>query len=147
MSDEEREVQGQEEIDFGDYALIDPFEYHFEKSPDKYWVIVPVTSGHEVARSKFLLHNRVAETIDGVRYEQPPTALEIAHREIALLFGGTNLTRKNGQPVLREKPSVFEVEAIVAKMPPEMVKELWIKVGELFPKWGPADPKALEGMM
>ena len=28
----------------------------------------------------------------------------------------------------------------VGQMPPEMVNELWVKVGQLYPKWGPSDP-------
>lgn len=129
-----------EEINFGDYAILDAYEYHFEKAPDLYWKINPVTSGNELARAKFLMHNRVFEDVNGNRYEQPPTALEIAHREIALLYGGTNIATRDGKPILGEKANLNEVERTIGKFPPEMVAEIWIKIGELYPKWGPADP-------
>ena len=144
MAKEEKIVEEPGELSFGDYAIIGPHEYQFKKMPDVTWTIKPVTSGAEVARSKFLMYNRIAETIDGVRYEQPPTALEIAHREIALLYGGTTLKLSNGKPAIRENPSTVEIEGLLAKMPPEMVQEIWIEIGRLYPKWGPADPKEWE---
>lgn len=141
---EEKIMEDPGELNFGEYAIIGPHEYQFKKMPGATWTIKPVTSGAEVARSKFLMYNRIAETLDGVRYEQPPTALEIAHREIALLYGGTTLALNNGKPALRENPSTTEIEALLAKMPPEMVQEIWVEIGRLYPKWGPVDPKEWE---
>ena len=137
----EEKIEEIGELSFGDYAIVGAHEHEFKKIAGVTWTIKPVTSGAEVARSKFLMYNRIAETIDGVRYEQPPTALEIAHRELALLYGGTTLALSNGKPVLRDNPTTVEIEGLLAKMPPEMVQELWIQVGQLYPKWGPADPK------
>lgn len=131
-----------DEINFGDYAIADPLEYRFEKAPDTWWKILPITSGHELARAKFVMYNRVVEDLAGNRFEQPPTALEIAHREISLLYGGTNMVTKSGDPVLREDPTIAEIEILLNKMPPRMVNELWVKIGEMYPKWGPKDPKA-----
>ena len=128
-------------INFGDYAILDPFEYRFKRAPELYWKIVPVTSGHELQRSRFMMYNRVVEDAFGNRTEQPPTAIEIAHREIALLFGGTNILTADDKPVLSDKPSIRDIETLLEKMPSPMVSEIWIKIGELYPKWGPADPK------
>jgi hypothetical protein len=128
-------------FDFGDYAIADGVEHHFEKLPGKSWIIKPVTSKAEINRSRFMLHNRVVETVDGTRYEMPPTAVEVRNREVALLFGGTNLTTKSGKPVIQDDPPIQEVEALLEKMPPEMVNEIWVKIGQVYPKWGPADPK------
>ncbi len=131
------------QINFGDYAIVDAHEYHFEKAPEIWWKILPVTSGHELARSKFIAHNRTVIDAAGNSYDQPPTVLEIAHREIALLYGGCSLVDKEeNKPVLRENPTIAEIEAVLYEMPPEMVGELWVKIGELYPKWGPLDPKA-----
>lgn len=127
-------------FDFGAYAIVDDYEYHFKKMPEATWLIKPVTSGHELQRSRFMMHNRIVEDASGTRYELPPTAVEIRNREVALLSGGTNLKTRAGKPVLREGASVSEVEAVLAKMPPEMVNELWCEVGRLYPKWGPTDP-------
>lgn len=119
------------DINFGDYAIADAYEYHFDKAPEVYWKINPVTSGHELQRGRFLM-----------RSEYQRSALEIAHREIALLFGGTNLKTKTGELVLADNASIEEVEAVLAKCPPDMIGELWVAIGELYPKWGPIDPKA-----
>ena len=129
------------EFDFGEYAVEGPYEYHFARYPEKYWNILPVSSGHEVARAKFLMYNRIAETADGTRFEQPPVAREIAHREIALLFGGTNMTTKGGESVLPASPPLSAIEFLLDKMPPDMVNEIWVEIGRLYPKWGPSDPK------
>lgn len=129
------------EFDFGQYAIVDDHEYHFLKSPEVYWKIKPVTSGHELQRSRFMMHNRIAETSDGTRYEMPPTAVEVRNREVAILFNGTNLKTKAGEPVIKDNASTSEVEALLSKMPPEMVNEIWVRIGELYPKWGPTDPK------
>jgi hypothetical protein len=136
MSDDEKQ------INFGDYAILDPFEYRFKRAPALYWKIVPVTSGHELQRARFMMYNRVIEDLKGNRTEQPPTPIEIAHREIALLFGGTNITDKSGNPVLSDQASTKEVEAALERFPPQMVAEIWVKIGELYPKWGPVDPNA-----
>jgi hypothetical protein len=127
-------------LDFGEYAILDGFEYHFEKLPDKTWTILPVTSRAEINRARFMMHNRVMETVDGTRYEMPPTAVEVRNREVALLFGGTNLTTQSGKPAIQADAKLQEVEALLEKMPPEMINEIWVKIAELYPKWGPASP-------
>ncbi len=134
---EEEDVQ----IDFGQYAIIDSHTYHFEKLPDVYWKIKPVTSADELARAKFLMYNRAFETIEGTRYEMPPTAVEIRNREVALLFGGTNLKTRAGKAVLADDASMAEVEKVLGVMPPDMVNEVWVEIARLYPKWGPRDPK------
>ena len=83
--------ESEKKINFGGYAIIEGAKYSFEKMPDLWWEIKPITSGMELARSKFLYHNRVVEGLDGARYEQPPSPMEIAYREIALTFGGTSM--------------------------------------------------------
>ena len=130
-------------IDFGGYAILDGIEHYFEKLPDVYWKIATVTSGKELERSKFMLHNRVIETRDGIRRELPPSWLEVAYREIALTFGGTNMQDRSGEPVLNDDASIPQIESFLARMPQDMVLELWKAIGKAYPKWGPADPNAL----
>lgn len=128
------------EFDFGDYAIVDDHEYHFKLMPEVIWRIKPVTSGAELKRSRFMTHNRIAETYDGTRYEMPPTAVEIRNREVALLFGGTNLKNKDGKDAISANASIEDVEKLLSNMPPIMVSEIWVRIGELYPKWGPSDP-------
>jgi hypothetical protein len=132
-------------MNFGNYAILDTVTHYFEKEPDWFWKIKPVHSGLELERSKFLLHNRVIETADGVRRELPPTWLEIAYREIALTFGGTNIpvSDEDDTPVLAEDASIQEIEKFLAEAPQGLVMEIWKALGAAYPKWGPADPNAV----
>lgn len=127
-----------EGINFGEYAIADEYEYHLAKMPDVWWKFKAVTSGLELSRSKFLLHNRVVTTPDGVQYDQPPTSLEIAHRELALTYAGTNMVRRNGAPAIPENASVDAVENVLASFPPDLILELWEELARLFPRWGAA---------
>ena len=101
-------------IDFGDYAVVDPLEHYFTMAPDTYWRIKPITMGMELARSKFMMHNRVIEGPLGDRIEMPPTNMEIVFRELALTFGGTNLAYEDGSLVLEEGASIEQIEAVLA---------------------------------
>jgi len=135
-----KKKEDEKKINFGGYAVLEGIEYNFEKMSDLWWKINPITSGMELARSKFIYHNRVIEGLDGARYEQPPSPMEIAYREIALTFGGTNMKFEDDSEVLPNDAGVFQVEAVLEKLPQEMVMELWKEIGRLFPKWGPVDP-------
>jgi hypothetical protein len=130
-------------ISFGKYAILDTVTHYFDQEPDLFWKIKPITSGLELERSKFMLHNRVVEGPDGVRRELPPSWLEVCFREIALAFAGTNITDAEGKPVLADIATVLEIEAVLKQMPQTMVMEIWKAVGGAYPKWGPADPNAL----
>jgi hypothetical protein len=134
---------------FGKYAIIDPVEHPFDKMPEWFWKIKPVTSGDELAISKFLVQARVEMGVDGVRREYPPTNTEICHREIALTFAGTNIplddstpVEEGGEPYVKEGARIADIEAALRGMPHEMVLEIWYAVGEACPGWGPVRPKA-----
>ncbi len=138
------------DFNFGNYAIVDKVEHHFEKEPDWVWKIKPPTSGDELAMSKFLVQNRVEVDPSGVRHEFPPTYTEIAYREIALCFGGTNIPKggKNGKPVeeggdpiLSDGARIEQIEAILRKMPHPMVMEIWGAIADSVPGWGPQRPK------
>jgi hypothetical protein len=134
---------------FGKYAVVDPVVHHFALEENWWWKIKPPTSGDELNLSKFTMQNRSIVGPDGVRREYPPTNTEIMHREIALVFAGTNLpadtdkpVEEGGEPILDPKAKVEEVERVLADMPHEMVLEIWDAIGEACPGWGPALPKA-----
>ncbi len=138
------------DFSFGNYAIIDVVEHHFEKEPDWVWKIKPPTSGDELAMSKFLVQNRVEQDASGVRREFPPTYTEIAYREIALTFGGTTIPKggkkgksltEGGDPILSESARIEQIEAVLRKMPHEMVMEIWGAIADAVPGWGPQRPK------
>jgi hypothetical protein len=138
-------------MNFGKYSIIDKVSHTFEQEPDWEWVFKPVTSGIELQRSKFMLHNRVVAGPDGVRREFPPTWLEIAHRELALTFGGTTIPKdiekpvsEGGEPILPDNVQIGQIEAVLQNMPQDMVMELWRALGNVYPEWGPVDPKEPE---
>jgi hypothetical protein len=135
---------------FGQYAIIDEVTHHFEKEPAWWWKIKAPTSGNELAISKFLVQGRAEMGLDGVRREYPPTNAEVMHREIALLFAGSNLpmsekpVEEGGEPVLKPGASPEQVEAVLRQMPHAMVLEIWDAVGAAVVGWGPYRPKARE---
>ncbi len=139
------------DFDFGEYAIIDEVKHQFAKMHEWYWAIKPPTSGDELAMSKFLVQNRTEIGPDGIRRELPPTYTEIAYREIALCFGGTNIpaggkkgkaVEEGGDPILKENARVEQIEAVLRKMPHEMVMEIWGAIADAVPGWGPQRPKA-----
>jgi hypothetical protein len=135
-------------INFGNYAVITAVEHRFKQNPEWYWMVKPITSGDELKMEKFMYQGR---SIDNITVTH-----EIIHREIAMTFGGTNIpltkeendeivlvTNKDGEiiPILQENATVQEIEAVLLKMPNEMVMEIWEAVGEANPTWGPKKKK------
>jgi len=116
------------EINWGKYALISETKHNFKEEPEWWWAIKPVTSGMEIEYAKFL---NASENLIGI---------EIAHRQIALTFGRTNIPRgdKPDEPILKEGATVDQVETMLNAMPPDMVMEIWNAVGDAYPFWGPA---------
>jgi hypothetical protein len=130
---------------FGKYAIVDNLVHTFEKETDWTWTIKPPTSGDELEMSRFMYQNRATTDIIGVRREAPPTALEIAHREIALTFGETNIPGDDETPILKPGASVIEIEKVLKSMPNDLVMEIWKAVGDATIVWGPVKPKQKSG--
>ena len=134
---------------FGKYAILGEIKHSFEMEPDWWWKIKPITSGIELEMSIFMGHDRIVSTREG-RKEQPPTNMEIAFREVALSFGGTNIpadpekpVEEGGQPFIETGQPVELIEKALREMPRDMFMEIWKAVGEAYPYWGPADPNIL----
>lgn len=123
-------------INFGKYAILSEVVHTFEKEPDWYWKIKPPTSGSELQLSQFLSAERVVLLPGGARVSRPATNLEVAHREISLLFGGTNIPSKDGF-ILKPDASIEDIEAVLSAMPHDMVLEIWKAIGDACPSWGP----------
>lgn len=134
---------------FGNYAIVSGITFSFQKEPEWEWTVLPVTSGKELEMSKFNMP-KVSIDPDGTRRQIPPTWMELCYREIAMTFGGTTIpkdtekpVKEGGQPILKDNASLNEIEAVLEEMPQDMVMEIWRKVGEAYPKWGPADPNLI----
>src|SRR5664279_1705515 len=128
---------------FGKYAVIDTITHVFEKEAGWWWKITPPTSGDELAMSKFMVNGRIEVGRDGTTREQPPTNTEIAHREIALLFGGTNISNEEksvedgGTPIIKVGEPIEVIEAKLRQMPQAMIVEIWQAIGDAIPVgWG-----------
>lgn len=133
---------------FGKYAIVDPVRHNFKEEPELWWAIRPPTVKEEIAMSKFLMNNRIVIGPDGSRREQPPTSIEVAAMEVVLTFAGTNIpadvdkpVAAGGDPAINAQDHAAKVEAFIFDMPREMLMELWYKVGEVVPTWGPMLPK------
>lgn len=133
---------------FGKYAVLDNTRYVFTKESDFWWDIRPVTAGDELAMSKFMVVNRTVRQPDGTERDLPPVWMEIAFREIALSFAGTNIpadpdkkVEEGGDPFIRVGESPESIEAKLRQMPNDMINELWKAVGEANPLWGPPKPR------
>jgi len=129
---------------FGSYAIIDPVKYAFKREPEWYWLIKAPTAADELAVARILSTQRTRVEMDGTRTDLLPLTLEVAIREIAVTFAGTNIptSETDPTPILPKNASWEQVEALLQDMPREMVSELWIAVGEAVPGWGPAKRNA-----
>jgi hypothetical protein len=125
---------------FGKYAIIDPVKHVFEKEPDWYWLIKPPTAKDELAVQRILAQDRFKNELDGSRTQMFVTTLEVALREIAVTFGGTNIptSETDPAPILKEGAAWNEVEEVLKEMPRPMLLELWKAVGDAVPGFGPA---------
>ena len=121
---------------FGNYAILDIVEHHFEKEPDWVWKIKPPTSGDELAMQKFMVNNRYEIDVEGTRREFPPTVIEIAYREIAITFSGTTIPGDDGKPILADNAKVSDIENMLRQFPHEMTMEIWKALGAAVPGWG-----------
>lgn len=138
------------ELHFGKYAIVNSLEHRFEKEPDWYWRIKPISASDEIELQRFIWNRKVV-TEGNSREEIMPVNMEVVLREVALTFDGTNIPRykKDGDemipvmdgdepvPIIKVGASVAEIESVLKKFPKEMVMEIWHSVGEANPTWGP----------
>lgn len=115
-------------VDFGKYAVIDPVTYNFQDEPDFWWKIKPITSADEMDLQRWRLQRNKANN--------PITWIEGAIREISLCAHSTNLPGAG----LEDGGSVSQFEELIKQMPPSMLGEIWVAVGEANPLWGPPRP-------
>jgi hypothetical protein len=125
---------------FGQYAIIDPVKHVFEKEPTWYWLINAPTAKDELSVSRILAQDRSRVEVDGTRTSLFVTTLEVAMREVAVTFGGTNIptSEKDPKPILKDDATIGQIEDVLKEMPRELLLELWRAVGKAVPGWGPA---------
>lgn len=145
-------------MNFGQYAVLEPFTYHFRKMPDWTWRFRAPTSGDELKMLQFMNRSQLQPE----RGLTAPSWLEMAHREISLTFAGTLIpmieaepVENGGKPLIAEGLSVEKIELILQAMPHEMIMEIWQAMGEHVPGWGyqiaprteigDGDPKVVQG--
>lgn len=124
---------------FGKYGIIEGDTLNFSEEPELWWKILPVTAGMELGLTRFIQEgNKII--LNGEEHVVPHNNIEIACREVALTFGGTNIPESAGsdKPALKVGASLEEIEKFLATMPQGMFLEIWTQVGELYPFWGPA---------
>jgi hypothetical protein len=131
---------------FGKYAIVTGVKHVFAQEPDWWWVIDPPTAKAELEVSKLLSTDRTKVESDGTRVSQLTTTLEVAIREIAVTFGGTNIptSETDPTPALKKGMTLAEIEEVLKEMPRAMILELWNAVGDAVPGWGPAKPRKTE---
>jgi len=131
-------------LQFGNYAIITPITYHFEKEPEWYWIFKPPTARNELDLQKFMFQKRTRRTANGVE-ELPATFMEVVMRQLALTFGGTNIPNYKEvdgewipieEPILKEGDRPEKIEEVLGAMPTDLVQELWEALGEHVPNWG-----------
>ena len=128
-------------MSFDKYVVISNVEHHFEKDPSLFWVIKPPTIKEEIALSRFYQEGRL-KIVDGQRITYPWSSIEIAIRQVALLFGGTNVTKDGTDSlVLRDDASLDAIEKYLGSLPPSVVMELFTAIGDAVPSWGKPSPK------
>jgi len=130
---------------FGKYAVLDSPTYYFEKEPDWYWKFRPATSVDAIAKARWYDDKSVPATDEnGEPIKLLPIWFERAIHELAVLFDGTNIpldpekpVEDGGKPILDPKASLTEREKVIGGMPPDMLGELWVALGDAVPFWGP----------
>lgn len=127
-----------DDLDIPEYLGDGYYEYTFAKAPNIYWRIAKINARHESMRATFV-YSMLPDAPPSTG-THPPTAVEVRTREIAILFAGTNITRKDGSPAAPESDDILVVEKFVGTLPAEMVNEIWIYMGEIYPSWGPSAP-------
>ena len=142
---------------FSNYAGNSPVEYHFKRDPGLKWYIKYATAHDEHAMMIFATSAGIFIGTNGQPVTRYPNIVEIAWREIAILFAGTNIPAQEidqdlldacatqeevdklvtALPRLSNNATIDQVEALIGSMPQVMVVELWKALGEINPGWGP----------
>ena len=142
---------------FSTYAVLTASEYHFKKEPKLLWRFRPAASRDELAMTTFATLEGNFPGPNGDTVVRYPNIIEIAWRELAILFAGSNIpmseispedlekcaTQEEADkliaalPCLPDNATVPQVEALLASMPHAMITEAWAALGDANPGWGP----------
>jgi hypothetical protein len=129
-------------MNFGNYAILDDVKHVFEKEPGWWWMIRPPSTRDELQVTRLLATDQTRREADGTVSNLQVTTLDVAIREIAVTFGGTNIpmSETDPTPILKKGALLGEIEDALKEMPRAMILELWTAVGKAVPGWGPVQP-------
>jgi hypothetical protein len=119
-------------MNLGKYAIVNASEYHLKEEPEMYWTFVPISSEQELELAQFLTKYFAVPAGDQTVYDW----LMIAWRELAMTFGGTNITEDDGKIILEKSSDIPTREIVLKKLPMKLVAELWTALGEINPLLG-----------
>ena len=117
-------------IQFGKYAVIDPVVYNFKDEPEMWLKFRPVTVADVLEYQRWLQKRYDAK--------DDPQWIEVAVQEVSTCAVATNIPGAG----LEGGGSKAQFEELLMTMPPAMLSELWVKVAEVNPLWGPPRPQA-----
>ena len=107
---------------FGNYSK-DNHKHLLEKDPDHYWIFRYPTSDDEIYMEKVLRNN--------------PTHTEIMTAELAVTFGGSNITiEETGETFIDVDDMIFERLEKIRQLPRSLVVELSYALNEFNSEWG-----------
>jgi hypothetical protein len=118
-----------------EYYLPDPSDPEKKKLTPYYWRILAPS---------FAAERRLAAYLSSEEYRTTP---EICMEELSLTFGGTNFPAADSptfdpadaafKPALAPDASAEQIKAFIDTLPPQIVIDIWEKLKEVAPNWGP----------
>jgi hypothetical protein len=108
---------------FGNYSKAQK-QHTFEKNPEAFWVFRYPTADDEAQIERFMRRN--------------PSTTEIFVLELALTFAETNLgvTEEDPDPYIQPDAPIGIKQALIGKMPYEMILELAEALNAFHSGWG-----------
>jgi hypothetical protein len=116
---------------------IKQFTYTFPNIRNGWWRLKSPSEEGELSMGKF------PEVCD-YEYNQSKhrsKLIQLAIREIALTYGGTNLVFEDGLS-LEQSASIDEIESFLLRFSNQTIIGIWYAVGEVYPTWGPDTSKS-----
>ena len=107
---------------FGSY-IKDNFEYRLERAPDHHWIFRHPTSDDEIFIERLTRGN--------------PTRTELLSAELALTFGGSNITHKaTGKLYINPEEEYVDKVEKIRKLPRALIVELALALNDYVSDWG-----------
>jgi hypothetical protein len=135
-------------LDLSKYAIISDADYPLQEAPGVTWSFKPPIAQDEVEISKFMNDGPVTAGSGSVT-RVIKTGPEIAIQELALLFGGTTISKgmlaklhkqpepdDKDDPILLPGDDIATKRKVIGSLPSPLYWELWRALGVRCPGWG-----------